>query len=316
MTSGRTCPLHYNYAPSVFARKPDLLADSIYVVGGLYGNPYALEPIDRMAAVEPIAPRLVFNGDFHWLDTDALVFEQVQRHVLAHTALRGNVETELASDSDAGCGCAYPDSVPDEDVERSNEILRRLRAVARAVPGACTALAALPMHAVARVAGLRIAVVHGDAWSLSGWRFAHDQLHDPASLGDLRCAFEMAAVDGFASSHTGAPALKVDGERFVINNGSAGMANFEHDTAGLLTRISASPLPEALKRLRVYGLKLRDAWIDALRIETAAKRWLDRFDAMWPTGSAAALSYRDRIAAGPAFRPELALGNSAPGGRS
>jgi hypothetical protein len=52
--------------------------------------------------------RLVFNGDFHWFDADPEVFARVQATVLAHEALRGNVETELArlGDIDAGCVCA------------------------------------------------------------------------------------------------------------------------------------------------------------------------------------------------------------------
>ena len=58
--------------------------------------------------------RLVFNGDFHWFGADPEIFARAQRQVLAHTALRGNVETELtaepvATDEDAGCGCACPD---------------------------------------------------------------------------------------------------------------------------------------------------------------------------------------------------------------
>ena len=62
------------------------------------------------------------------------MFDRVQREVLAHTAMRCNVETELADEEasqDAGCGCAYPDWVGDA-VERSNRILNRLRGVTTA----------------------------------------------------------------------------------------------------------------------------------------------------------------------------------------
>lgn len=309
---GRVCPPHYGYSPRVFARAPDLGADTLYVIGGLYGNPFALDAIDALAVHEPSAPIRVFNGDFHWFDADAALFAQVQRRVLAHTALRGNVETELAADDEAaGCGCAYPESVPDDDVARSNAILHRLREVAAAVPGARQRLAVLPMHAVAQVGRLRIGIVHGDAWSLAGWRFAHDRLHDPRHDDELRAAFERGAVDGYASSHTCAPALRVLGDRFVINNGAAGMANVAAETCGLLTRMSVRALPAALAQLRAYGLVERGVWIDALRVPFDAARWRERFDALWPAGSPAAVSYRDRILHGPAFTVGHALGRDA-----
>ncbi len=306
---GRSCPPHYGYSPQVFARAPDLSAATLYVIGGLYGNPLALDEIDRMAALEQQPPSRLFNGDFHWFDAEPALFASLQRRVLAHGALRGNVETELATDDDAaGCGCAYPESVPDDDVERSNRILARLRGIAGDVPGGRETLATLPMHALAQVGGLRIGIVHGDAWSLAGWRFAHDHLHDEADAAQLQAAFELGTVDGYACSHTCAPALKVTGRGFVINNGAAGMANFQGETSGLLTRISVRPLPASLQRRRAFGLFERGVWIDALRVEFDVRRWLEIFDALWPAGSPAAVSYRQRIADGPSFTPAHALG--------
>jgi hypothetical protein len=306
---GRACPPHYGYSQRVFAREPDFGADTLYVIGGLYGNALALDEVDRMAAFEARPPTQVFNGDFHWFDAEPALFAAVQRRVLAHAALRGNVETELAGNDDsAGCGCAYPESVPDDDVARSTRILATLREVAAQVPGARGQLAALPMHALAQVGRLRLGIVHGDAWSLAGWRFAHDRLHDPAQEAQLQAALELGAVDGYACSHTCAPALKVMGERFVINNGAAGMANFAGDSSGTLTRISIRPLPVPLGPLRAFGLHERGVWIDALRIRFDAARWLDRFDALWSAGSPAAVSYRDRIVRGPQFTIDHALG--------
>ena len=306
---GRACPPHYGYSPRVFARAPDIEADTLYVIGGLYGNPLALDTIDLMAARESLPPLRVFNGDFHWFDAEPSLFASVQRRVVAHSALRGTVETEIAAEDDAaGCGCAYPESVADDDVERSNRILARLRDVAECVPGARGQLATLPMHALARVGRLRIGIVHGDAWSLAGWRFANDRLHGDHGADHLQTAFELGAADGWACSHTCAPALKVLDGRFVINNGAAGMANFEGDGSGLLTRLSVHPLPEPLEALRAYGLHERGVWIDALRIPFDIDRWLDRFDRLWPAGSSAAVSYRDRIARGPSFTVGHALG--------
>ena len=178
---GRTCPLSYRYSPRVFDRAPELEAETLYVVGGLYGNVEALEALLEMAAREPGPVRIAFNGDFHWFDADARDFERVTLAVLAHAAIRGNVETEIGGeDSGAGCGCAYPADVSDAEVMRSNEILVRLRATAAARPALRARLGALPMHLTARVAGARVGIVHGDAASLAGWGFAHDRLDDPA----------------------------------------------------------------------------------------------------------------------------------------
>lgn len=104
--------------------------DVLYAVGGLYGNELALKEVLRLFERERGRKQLVFNGDFHWFDADPTVFARIQRSVMQHTALRGNVETELAQDSsgvDAGCGCAYPEWVGDGVVQRSNRILQRLR---------------------------------------------------------------------------------------------------------------------------------------------------------------------------------------------
>ncbi len=310
-TPGRVCPPHYGYSARTFARAAQFAEDTIYVIGGLYGNGFALDAIERLAAQETVRPRLVLNGDFHWFDAEPALFTEIQRRVTAdpNVALRGNVETELAGDDPAaGCGCAYPESVPDEDVERSNAILERLRTAARQ----CRrddAANMLPMHAVVEVGAARIAIVHGDAWSLAGWRFAHDALHDPAHEPMLVAAFEQAAVDGFACSHTCAPALKMLGGRFVINNGTAGMSNFEGTTHGVITRVSAHPPAGAIARSRLYGIRFADVFVDALRVDFDFTAWIERFDAVWTAGSPAAVSYRRRITEGPRFTVAQALGN-------
>jgi hypothetical protein len=301
----------------VLARPADFATEVLYVVGGLYGNVEALDVIERLATQEAIEPTLVFNGDFHWFDADAALYAEVQHRVLRHRALRGNVETEIAADDTAaGCGCAYPESVPDADVERSNAILAQLRRVTAGSAASRAILRGLPMHAVAQVGGARIGIVHGDAWSLAGWRFAHDQLHvaAPQPPTALDGAFELAAVDGFASSHTCAPVLKCTARGFVINNGAAGMANFAGTTHGVITRIAARALPRALEPLRLYGLHDtvggRGLVVDAMRIDFDLAAWLARFDAIWPPGSPAAVSYRQRLASGPVYTVAQALGQA------
>ena len=322
MRPGRGCPAAYGYTPHALAREAEVDADVLYVIGGLYGNLPALVEIERMAALEEPAATLVFNGDFHWFDAEAAWCVEVERAVTRHHALRGNVETEATADDDAnGCGCAYPESVPDADVERSNHILSRLRAAVRAAedftPGVRARLAGLPMHLVAAVGNARVGIVHGDAWSLAGWRFAHDMLHGADDAPLLR-AFEQAAVDIFASSHTCLPALRlVDtaaGERIVINNGAAGMPNFRGDRAGRITRVATHPVPASLARRRCYGTEVADVYIDALAVHFDTALWDVQFSHVWPSGSAAAVSYGRRIVHGPQFSIDDALGRTVRAG--
>ena len=109
MQPGRNCPLHYRYAPASLDRPPEIVADTLYVIGGLYGNQPALQAVTELAANERDPASLVFNGDFNWFNCDAAGFAAINETVLAHHALRGNVETELAGDDDAaGCGCRMP----------------------------------------------------------------------------------------------------------------------------------------------------------------------------------------------------------------
>jgi hypothetical protein len=316
-SAGRVCPPEYGYSPAVLARAPELQAEIVYVIGGLYGNPAALLEIERMTSCEDAAVKLIFNGDFHWFDVDPELFGRIDAGVARHTALRGNVETELAGDNEAnGCGCAYPESVPDADVDRSNSILAQLRTAALRAeprhPGLRARLAALPMHLVARIGEARIGIVHGDAWALAGWRFAHDVLHDAGRESVLLTAFEQAALDGFAATHTCLPALKVFdtplGERFVVNNGSAGMPNFRGSRAGLITRIAAIPLPRGLASARQYGADAASVYVDALAVHFDADAWFAEFDRLWPAGTAAQVSYRRRIVDGPDFSIDDALG--------
>jgi hypothetical protein len=279
----------------------------LYVVGGLYGNDSALLEILRLFEAEQGRKRLVFNGDFHWFDVDPARFARIQQAVLAHTALRGNVETELADpdpQADAGCGCAYPDWVGDGVVERSNRILNRLRGAV--TPSQRQALSGLPMWLTAEVGDCRIGIVHGDAQSLAGWGFAQEHLRDPDRREEVRDWFRRADVDAFASSHTCLPVFqrlslaspRSDG--WVFNNGAAGMPNFRGDPAGLLTRIALTPCEGSLSRA---GVVHRGLHIDALAIEVDPSTVQQAFLAQWPAGTDAHASYFDRIEGGPDYQP-------------
>jgi hypothetical protein len=301
---GRSCPLAYRTGAATLAGPATLRAETLWVAGGLYGNVCALERLLALYAGEPREKALVFNGDFHWFDLDPDDFAAIERGVSAHRATRGNVETELALPAQgAGCGCGYPDWVGDETVERSNRIIERLRTTAQADPAARRRLAALPLTMVAEVAGVRVGIVHGDADSLAGWEFSQEVLATPAGLSAAERAFGDAAVRIIASSHSCLPVLQgFPGDRALINNGSAGMANFAGTGYGVATRISVAPSRTALYRLEIGPL-----FVEAIAIDFDVREWTRRFLAQWPAGSDAHASYFARISDGPTYRMEQAF---------
>jgi len=303
MQPGRSCPLHYRYPPASLNRPPEISADTLYVIGGLYGNQPALAAIAALAAAERAPVTQVFNGDFNWFNRDAIGFKNINTAVLAHHALRGNVETELAGEGDAaGCGCAYPDHVSDADVDRSNAMLAQLRATARSFPDLRKRLATLPMNLVAEVGGLRIAIVHGDCESLAGWTYDESALTYAAGLAAAAAHFTAARARFIASSHTCLPvALRLDtvqGNGALFNNGAAGMPNFAGTQFGVITRIATTPAPPAAA---LYGTVIDGVHVDAMAVHYDHPRWLADFLANWPAHSAGHLSYYQRISNGPRY---------------
>lgn len=306
-------------------------ARTLYVVGGLYGNPQALRAVLAMQAAEErthgALPRLVFNGDFNWFDVAAEDFRRVNDTVLAHDALRGNVETELGRPGEgADCGCNYPTSVEEAVVQRSNRIFTRLAETASAAPELRARLAALPMWRVYRVGPARVGVVHGDAESLAGWRFdaaalrAVSQGEAPAERAVLGGFLDRAGVDAFACTHTCLPAaLRLEARQMgaegkapggvIINNGAAGMPNFRGRHEGLITRISADATPHPLA---LYGTTVQYPGGGAVRYEALPlpydhAEWLRVFARHWPEGTPAHLNYHGRILHGPEYGLEDAV---------
>ncbi|HEX5478019.1 MAG TPA: hypothetical protein VFX09_09200 [Burkholderiales bacterium] len=304
---GRDCPLSYGYGAKALAGDPVLAVDSLWVAGGLYGNPFALRQLMELYEREPGRKALVFNGDFHWFDIEPAVFLEIERHTADHRSTRGNVETELASPAQGtGCGCGYPEWINDEAVARSNGIMERLKRTARAFPRARERLGALPMHLVAAVGGERIAVVHGDGDSLAGWGFSQEVLATRAGCEAALRSFEGAGVRVFASSHTCLPVLqRLDderGERVIANNGAAGMPNFSGTHFGLATRISLRPGVGAIHAQRAGPLH-----VEAVPLHYDVRAWRECFLAQWPPGSEAHRAYFARIEHGPRYAPVQAL---------
>lgn len=302
MQPGRTCPLRYRYGAEAIARLPAVEAETLYVIGGLYGNLPALNAVEALAKQEAGAVKLIFNGDFNWFDIDDAGFAEINRRVLAHHAILGNVEAELGVDGDAaGCGCAYPENVDHAVVERSNRIHAQLKETASRHPATLEKLAALSMFARFQVGSRRIGIVHGDADALAGWRFDVAALNNPDNHPWIIDTFGRAEVDLFACTHTCLPALcrfPLKGTTgMVINNGAAGMPNFKAQRFGLLTRISTRPPTGEV----LYGEIVSGVYVHALPIRYDHEAWRAAFLANWPEGSPAWVSYYQRIMQGPNF---------------
>ncbi|HZD69887.1 MAG TPA: hypothetical protein VFA45_13560 [Actinomycetes bacterium] len=319
---GRDCPLVYRYQPEALAGPSVLSTGTLYVVGGLYGNPAALEAVLQRARRERSGKAtIVFNGDFHWLDVDPDDFRSISETVLAHHAIKGNVEAELASDRDAGCGCAYPDYIDDAVVERSNQIMTRLRATAGQFPGLVDRLGGLPRYLTAAVGGTRVGMLHGDPEGLAGWGLALEAMEpgdaavrqqrgwhgQPTTLAQVEDWFRRADVTVFASTHTGLPYaqdfLVAGRQRLVVNNGGAGIGNFAGTTYGVLTRLSSDLQPPSDS---LYGISLGGLRFDALPVRFDSDWWRARFVAQWPPGSPGYRSYFTRITRGTPLQLEQA----------
>ena len=305
---GRYCPLSYRTQAADLASLPAVYAETAYIIGGLYGNSAALQAILDMAATEHPPPVLVFNGDFNWFNADSTVFRQINRQVLAHYALLGNVEAELVEPQPgAGCGCAYPAFVDEAVVTRSNQIMARLQTVAAEHPDIIAALAILPRQQRLDIAGLGIGVVHGDPDSLAGWGLGIEAMPPPGvTPAPIAAWFAEADVRVLASSHTCvayAQRFTVSGQSCaVFNNGAAGMPNFRHDPRVVITRISRTPAPFA----PLYACRIGALHCEAIAVEWAQPEWLLEFERLWPEGSPAWQSYRERIVNGPHHRLERA----------
>jgi hypothetical protein len=326
--AGRTCPIEYAYTPQSFTRLPDLYADTIYIIGGLYGNLDALDAIVEMQRREEAdggRVTLFFNGDFNWFNLDSAEFDAINRAVFVHRAIIGNVEAELSAErlSQVGCGCGYPEYIGEDVVERSNAIIARLKETAAQKSEIAEELSRLPLNAVVSVGDERVAVVHGDARSLAGWEFAAEVLEPPnirlrRSLSvpetlltrcvEMEAYFRIAGVRIFASTHTGLPVAQtyeVDSRRcLLINNGCAGMPNFKGERCGVITRISADSRPP---KQSLYGCKIGRLRCDALAVRYDHDSFMRRFLTNWPKGSPAYESYYWRLMEGPDYTLQEAV---------
>lgn len=302
--AGRVCPVDYRLDPAIFAADPRLSCDALYVVGGLYGNPFALDALDALMAREADGALAVLNGDVHWFDKTAGNFLDIERRVEPYLPLVGNVEAELRRQVDVGvgCGCAYPDCTSDAAVSRSNRIHRTLSLAVHEQPACKKPLEGRPAALTVSVGGRKVGITHGDEKLIGGWGCSRESLQDVLRQDELSSWMRSMGIEVLATTHTCAPAAAVLEHGVVINNGAAGLPNFEGQLFGLVTRIATAPASEA-----VFSARKGPLFIEAVPLRYDHDAFLAWFDDLWPRLSPAAVSYRDRIAHGPDDRIDQAL---------
>lgn len=322
--AGRACPIDYRIPEDAFAGAPQLEADVLYVVGGLYGNPFALDAIDEMVRLEEEAadagadapPRVlvVLNGDTHWFDKTAENFAALERRMggnPSYVPMVGNVEAELRRQEDVGvgCGCAYPECTDDASVARSNRIHKMLSIAVDAHPELKRMLDGRPGTATVFVAGRKVAVTHGDEKLLGGWDCSRESLQDILRQDEVDSFMAENDIDVFATTHTCAPAAIRLARGAVVNNGAAGLPNFAGQRYGLCIRIAAAPVEDSLFETELDGL-----FVQAVPVRYDHDAYLEWFDGLWDAASPAAISYRSRILNGPDDRlADSLLGGFVPG---
>ena len=311
--AGRACPIDYHLDERIFTDDPQVACETLYVVGGLYGNPFALDAIQEMAAAEATEPLVVLNGDIHWFDKTAENFMVIESRINrpGWIPLVGNVEAELRRQTDigVGCGCAYPSCTSDASVSRSNRIHRMLSMAVHEHPECKEPLIGRPAAMTVDVAGVKVGITHGDEKLIGGWDCSRDSLQDPLRQDELSQFMKKAGIGVFATTHTCA-AVGIELESgLMINNGAAGLPNFEGQHFGILTRIATTPAAES-----VFGARWGQLYVDAVPVRYDHDTYLTWFDALWEPLSPAAVSYRGRIVNGDAARiSEALLGGFAVG---
>ncbi len=301
MTEGRSCPLAYRYSAGALCQEPRSVSeDVLYIIGGLYGNPWALDEIEQMALAEERQGhrvRLVFNGDFNWFNVSDSLFRNINNRVLDHTVSLGNVDYELAQPQcrrrlrlrlsgfrrSGRCGAVQPHHGAASGCCRGASRIFRRR------------LSLLPRYRCLIFGGLKVLVVHGDPESLAGWGLAHEAFAE-GNDNKLSEWFLASEADVIASTHTCLPVLwsGLVGERsrVVANNGAAGMGNLQSGPPW-------ADYPDRPVQPRgiepVAGFSARACMSHCCPWTLTSDAWLPQFDRLWPAGSPAAVSYRNRI---------------------
>ena len=199
MEKGRNCSLEYILQKDWTKKSKKLEEEVIYIVGGLYGNRYALEIINKMAHDENA--KVVFNGDMHWFDVEKEDFLKIEELSKDSIKLLGNVEFELLNNtSSLGCGCNYPEDVSDGVVERSNIIHNMMKENIKG-DDILTDIKKRSKTLVLDFFGKKIAITHGDEKSMSGWECSNENLKLVSRKKELDNWFKENDIDILATTH-------------------------------------------------------------------------------------------------------------------
>ncbi len=296
-TVGRFCPPHYFYGPGELAKASEKYTDEIIVAGGIYGN---LEALNTLRSFNLPSKNVVLGGDFNWFNISPDLFEEVNLKAMEFTTILGNVEMELVSPTDnVGCGCAYPESVPEIEVSNSNQIMTALQSTSEKFITILDQLEQRPKYARFNIGSLRVLIVHGDTESLSGWSFSRESLPLVKESTQYTDLLNRSNADVIACSHTCLPAIKLlthaENTKLIINNGAAGMPNFKGELFGLATRFGTNPSNQYKS---VWSTRIDDVFIDLIKIQYDQSRFMDQFTRTWAPGSAAHTSYFGRLTSG------------------
>lgn len=287
MNSGRICPIDYKIDSKLFKNINNINYETIYIAGGIYGNYFALKSLVEMAKKDNAF--IILNGDYHWFDYDYYSFLCIEDIIKDYMVLNGNVEKELLRNESTGCGCAYPNYVDDDVVKRSNHIHSCLKhniqdnkiiAKISSRKEVCTI----------RLKDYLIGISHGDEKSVAGWSCSNISLRNNERQKEIINFMDSLQLNVFATSHTCEPIMMYDENHIVINNGAAGMPNFNKSGEGVVTRISFS---ESIDR--IYGSKVGELYIDAVAIKYDNEAFIKWFETHWKKGTPAHISYFDRI---------------------
>jgi hypothetical protein len=312
----------------------------LYVVGGLYGNVFALDALQQHIQKYETGNNyhIYFNGDFNFFNTCTQSWNEINERVLnmkQATCTAGNIERAVCENSTfQSCGCDYPSYVDPQVSKYANEITKQLHQIAWSTDNGEKSswirkrLLELPPFQLIHIDHQnhhtdRIAILHGDLNSVSGWDFAvevmeplderirkivnHNNNNNQLPITnrqELQDDLSALGVNIIACSHTCVPfAQYITAKSVIFNNGAAGIPNFANMPGiGLVTRIdtsSSSSRNVMIPHGSLYGTTIGNCRIDGIAIPYDQDKFVKFFLSRHPPPSSPAyLSYYKRITKG------------------
>jgi hypothetical protein len=133
-------------------------------------------------------------------------------------------------------------------------------------------------------------------------------LFSTTSIASMEDSFTDMNVGAICCTHTCLPFAQAYSNGVLFNNGSAGMPNFAHHPAakkcgGIITRIAlkSKETPKGIQDLTLYSAERGEVVYSAIAVNYNEKEFKAQFLEAWPEGSAAFVSYYDRIVTGVSY---------------